>query len=67
MSDTGEWVVYRGETGSKVEHKVYCESWVEWEAYLRRYPYRKGVNKMVARGLTQKQAEAMVQMTQEEY
>jgi len=61
-----EWVVYNGEKGSSVEHKVYCESWKDWLAYLKHNPERKGNNKLVARGLTQEQAEAMVQMTRED-
>lgn len=67
MSDTGEWVVYNGEKGGPNEHKVYCESWEDWEHYKRTYRSWAGNNKLVARGLTEDQARAMVQMTQEEY
>jgi phage terminase large subunit-like protein len=64
-----EWVVYNGSTGSSVEHKVYCESWEDWMNYANKYMrlHREPPpNKMVARGLTQEQAEAMVQMTRED-
>ena len=66
MSDTGEWVVYRGDAESKVAHKVYCEPWEDWVSYRRRNPAYIGHNELVARGLTEDQARAMVQMTQEE-
>ena len=62
-----EWVVYRGDAESKVAHKVYCESWKDWVSYRQRNPAYIGHNELVARGLTEDQARAMVQLTQEEY
>jgi hypothetical protein len=62
-----EWVVFYGETGGPREHTVYCESYESWLAYKKFNPRWAGNNKLVARGLTEDQARAMVQMTQEEY
>jgi len=61
-----EWVVYNGKTGSTREHHVFCESWEDWLRYKKYNPAWAGDNTLVARGLTQEQAEAMVQLTQEE-
>jgi hypothetical protein len=61
-----EWVVYNGETGGPNAHKVYCESWEDWVSYKRRNPAYIGQNELVARRLTEDQARAMVQMTQED-
>lgn len=69
LDDEEEWVVYYGETGSRVEHNVYCESWKDWVTYADEYMrlHREPPpNKLAARGLTEDQARAMVDMTREE-
>lgn len=62
-----EWVVYGGDKDSpNVAHKVYCESWDDWAAYRKHQTKYRDNNPLIARGLTEAQARAMVRLTNEE-
>lgn len=61
-----EWVVYAASAIGSPRQKYACESISDWESYKELHPRYPADEQLVARGLTEAQAKAMVALSKGE-